>query len=297
MTEFSLAQWLSDNRQYVESVLADLLPKTPDTPQGLCEAIRYAVLNGGKRLRAMLCLAACEMCQGNREQAVIMASAIEMVHAYSLVHDDLPCMDNDVLRRGQPTCHVQYGEAIALLVGDGLLTQAFEVISSHIDDLSPEIRIKLIHLLAASAGTKGMVGGQYLDIDATSKKLDLPALQALQRGKTGALIRASILSGALIAKANASTLHHLDQTADALGLLYQVVDDILDVESQTEILGKTAGKDALQEKSTYVILLGLPEAKKEQERLCQQALSFIEPYRPQAEALYQLIIQISTRKS
>ena len=297
MTQFSLSSWLSDNRQYLEPILTGLLPTAPNTPQTLSHAIHYATLSGGKRLRAMLCLATSEMCQGDKKQAAIMASAIEMVHAYSLVHDDLPCMDDDTLRRGQPTCHVKYGEAVALLVGDALLTQAFSIISTKLKEVDPAIRCELTGLLAASAGASGMVGGQYLDIMATAKTLDLTALQELHRGKTGALIKASILSGALIAKANATILHQLDLMADALGLLYQVVDDILDVEASTEILGKTAGKDALQEKSTYVTLLGLAEAKNQQNALCEKALSFIEPYRPQSEALYQLIIQISARDS
>ena len=297
MTDFRYNSWLSQNRQRVENNLVCLLPTKDNTPDTLCEAIQYAVLDGGKRLRAMLCLATCEMCGGDLDQAAVVACAIEMIHAYSLVHDDLPCMDDDILRRGKPTCHVRYGQAVALLVGDALLTQAFTVLSDHLPQVTPEIRCQLIGLLAESAGAQGMVGGQYLDISSAGKTLDIDQLKKLHQGKTGALIRASVLSGALITQTSAQQLTDLDKLAQSLGLLYQVVDDILDVESQTETLGKTAGKDALQDKSTYVTLLGLDQAKAQRDQLCDQALLHISAYPAQSQALRHLIAQISSRDS
>ena len=295
MTAFVFDRWLAHHRQNIESTLASLLSTDSAIPETLGQAMAYALLDGGKRLRVLLCLATCELFGGDVDQATVAGAAIEMVHAYSLVHDDLPCMDDDILRRGKPTCHVHYGEAVALLVGDALLTQAFEVLTRHLPTLDAAVRCELVALLAISAGSTGMVAGQYLDITSTGQSLDLSSLSRLHCAKTGALIRAAILSGALIAKADAQAFSKMDQIAQNLGLLYQIVDDILDVESSTATLGKTAGKDEAQHKATYVTLLGLTDAKLQRDALFGQVHDDLLPYFPQSEAFLALLHQITYR--
>ena len=241
----------------MENALSRLLPPAHVSPARLHEAMRYAVLGGGKRVRPLLCFAAGEVTGAAPERLEVAAAAVELIHAYSLVHDDLPCMDNDVLRRGKPTVHVEYDQAIALLVGDALQTLAFQLLGEH--RLADEARaqLEMVRLLGAAAGSRGMAGGQAIDLESTGKTLALPELEVMHIHKTGALIRAAVLIGAGCGKPLAETERSgLDRYAKAVGLAFQVVDDLLDIEGSTATLGKTAGKDSKQGKPTYVSAIG-----------------------------------------
>ncbi|HQQ52974.1 MAG TPA: polyprenyl synthetase family protein [Ottowia sp.] len=245
----------------VEQALVDWVPV--DAPAGLGEAMRYAVLDGGKRLRPLLVLAAAEAVQGHAAAALRAACAVELIHAYSLVHDDMPCMDNDVLRRGKPTVHVRFGQAQALLAGDALQALAFELLTPEGDEVPASMQAALCGLLARAAGATGMAGGQAIDLDSVGRVLTEEQLQAMHRLKTGALLQAAVHMGAACATPAlpAHTRAALDQYGAALGLAFQVVDDILDVTADSAQLGKTAGKDAAADKPTYVSLLGLTQAQ------------------------------------
>ncbi|HNE59267.1 MAG TPA: polyprenyl synthetase family protein [Ottowia sp.] len=245
----------------VEQALVDWVPV--DAPAGLGEAMRYAVLDGGKRLRPLLVLAAAEAVQGHAAAALRAACAVELIHAYSLVHDDMPCMDNDVLRRGKPTVHVRFGQAQALLAGDALQALAFELLTPEGDEVPASMQAALCGLLARAAGATGMAGGQAIDLDSVGRVLTEEQLQAMHRLKTGALLQAAVHMGASCATPAlpAHTRAALDQYGAALGLAFQVVDDILDVTADSAQLGKTAGKDAAADKPTYVSLLGLTQAQ------------------------------------
>lgn len=252
--------WMGEIQRRTEAALERWLPPATTPPSRLHSAMRYSILGGGKRMRPLLCHAAGEALGADQQALDAAACALELIHTYSLVHDDLPSMDNDTLRRGRPTCHVEYDEATALLVGDALQTLAFQVLAE-----SPlpscERRIAMIALLAHAAGSRGMVGGQALDLAATGSTLTLEELEFMHIRKTGALIRAAVLLGAHCAAADEASLTALGHFANRAGLLFQVVDDILDAEGSTVTLGKTAGKDAAQDKPTYVSMLGLPRAK------------------------------------
>ena len=243
----------------VEQQLAQHLPSPDAEPRRLHEAMRYAALGGGKRMRPMLVYAAGTLTGASEALLDAPAAAVELVHAYSLVHDDLPAMDDDAMRRGRPTVHVAFDEATAILAGDALQTRAFELLACA--DAPAQLRIDWVATLADAGGVAGMCGGQALDVDATGHAQSLDALRRMHALKTGALIRASVRMGALSGGADAGTLQRLDGFAAALGLAFQVRDDILDVEASSEQLGKTAGKDAAQAKSTYPALLGMDGAK------------------------------------
>ena len=253
-----LTPWLNEQLAAFE-VEFDRYLASIDAPKNLKEAMRYSALNGGKRLRPMLLIAAGHLSGADPKVLYPLGMAIEMIHAYSLIHDDLPAMDDDSLRRGKPTCHIQFDEATAILAGDALLTESF-VILSHLEGISDSAKIKLIQLFSHSAGASGMVGGQMMDLEGEERKITSDELVAIHRLKTGKLIKASILAGAIAGNANEKTLMHLTEFADNIGLAFQVKDDILDVTGTSEELGKTAGKDLEQEKSTYVTLLGLEKA-------------------------------------
>lgn len=253
-----LTPWLNEQLAAFE-VEFDRYLASIDAPKNLKEAMRYSALNGGKRLRPMLLIAAGHLSGADPKVLYPLGMAIEMIHAYSLIHDDLPAMDDDSLRRGKPTCHIQFDEATAILAGDALLTESF-VILSHLEGISESAKIKLIQLFSHSAGASGMVGGQMMDLEGEERKITSDELVAIHRLKTGKLIKASILAGAIAGDANEKTLMHLTEFADNIGLAFQVKDDILDVTGTSEELGKTAGKDLEQEKSTYVTLLGLEKA-------------------------------------
>ena len=270
MNDWSRRQLLA-----VEQALTAWVPA--DAPAGLGEAMRYAVLDGGKRLRPLLVLASLEACGAQTLSAwksdagMRAACAIELIHAYSLVHDDMPCMDNDVLRRGKPTVHVKYGEAGALLAGDALQTLAFELLTPDHSDIPAQVQARLCSLLARGAGHAGMAGGQAIDLASVGEQLSLQQLRLMHRCKTGALLETSVQMGAVAAQADATAMQALLSYGQALGVAFQVVDDILDVTADTAVLGKTAGKDADNNKPTYVSLLGLDGAKKEAADLAQQA--------------------------
>lgn len=243
----------------VEEALETWVPQ--GAPAGLGEAMRYGVLDGGKRLRPLLVLAACEAVDGSGEAAMRAAVAVELIHAYSLVHDDMPCMDNDVLRRGKPTVHVRFGEAQAMLAGDAMQALAFEVLTPDAG-VEPALQARLCALLARSAGHAGMAGGQAIDLASIGRPLDEQCLRDMHRRKTGALLQASVLMGAACGGIGPSAWQALSDYGDAIGLAFQVVDDILDVTQASEVLGKTAGKDIVDNKPTYVTVLGLDAARR-----------------------------------
>ncbi len=268
VTDFSA--WMAAQGARVEQALSDWVPAS--TPAGLGEAMRYAVLDGGKRLRPLLVLAAAEAVQGHAEAALRAACAAELIHAYSLVHDDMPCMDNDVLRRGKPTVHVQFGEATALLAGDALQALAFELLTPEGDAVPPAMQADLCRLLACAAGAHGMAGGQAIDLASVGKPLAEPELRAMHRLKTGALLQGSVRMGAACAPdVPTAARKALDNYGAAIGLAFQVVDDILDVTADSAALGKTAGKDAAADKPTYVSLLGLAASQALADELRAQA--------------------------
>ena len=267
--------------------------------QQLYAAMRYSVINGGKRIRPLLVYAACEALEGPLEQADAAACAVELVHAYSLVHDDLPAMDDDDLRRGQPTTHKAFDEACAILAGDALQSLAFEVLSKAQGNApDAQTRLDMLTTLSKAAGPAGMVGGQAIDLAAVGRNLDQSALELMHRHKTGALIEASVLLGAMASsQADADSLKALQSYAAAIGLAFQVQDDILDVESDTATLGKRQGADIAREKPTYPALLGLDSAKAYAQELCEQALSALHLFGSSAAPLRELARYIVQRRS
>ncbi len=261
--------WTTDQLQRVEQALQGWVGE--GAPDGLREAMRYAVLDGGKRLRPLLVLAASEAVQGLPEAALRGACAIELIHAYSLVHDDMPCMDNDVLRRGKPTVHVQFGESAALLAGDSLQTQAFELLTPAADLVPAAMQADQCRILARASGGQGMAGGQAIDLASVGLQLTQDELQHMHALKTGALLQASVMLGVATGQCSAEAAQQLQQYASAIGLAFQVVDDILDVTADSQTLGKTAGKDAANDKPTYVSLMGLDASRQYAQQLHQQA--------------------------
>lgn len=290
--------WMADTQQRMEAALDELLPPAAEAPQDLHRAMRYAVLDGGKRVRPLLVHAAGEVFGAAPDALARAGAAVEMVHAYSLVHDDLPCMDDDALRRGKPTVHVQYGEATALLVGDALQTRAFEILAQAGMDLDPGRRLQMVAVLAQASGSRGMCGGQAIDLASVGKKLDLQQLEQMHRLKTGALLRASVLLGALCGtRLDDAQTAALDAYSAAVGLAFQVVDDVLDATADSATLGKTAGKDAADNKPTYVSILGLDESRALAERLCVEAHTALAPFGAAADRLREIADLIVQRKA
>jgi farnesyl diphosphate synthase len=274
MAGFDFAAWNQARLVQVEQALSQWVPET--APAGLGQAMRYAVLGGGKRLRPVLALAASESVQGNSGAALRAACATELIHAYSLVHDDMPCMDNDILRRGQPTVHVKFGQASALLAGDALQALAFELLTPQDGSVPPEMQAKLCALLARAAGEAGMAGGQAIDLASVGQELSEDQLKHMHELKTGALLQASVMMGAACGQASAAQLKALSSYGHAIGLAFQVVDDILDVTADSATLGKTPGKDAHAGKPTYVSILGLQRSQAFAQQLYQEALSALD---------------------
>ena len=274
--DFDLDAWSGAHLLQVEQALERWID--PAAPAGLGQAMRYAVLDGGKRLRPLLVLAASEAAGGHPQAALRAACAVELIHAYSLVHDDMPCMDNDVLRRGKPTVHVQFGQAQALLAGDALQALAFELLAPGDGSVSGDVTAQLCRLLARAAGYQGMAGGQAIDLASVGRALTQDQLQTMHRLKTGALLQASVMLGAACSELmdNACMTTALAEFGAALGLAFQVVDDILDVTADSATLGKTAGKDVVHDKPTYVALLGLAPAQQYAQVLLAQALRALE---------------------
>lgn len=284
-------------QQRTESLLEQVFSAPSGELERLYQAMRYSVMNGGKRVRPLLVYAACEALGGQPEQADAAACAVELIHSYSLVHDDLPAMDDDDLRRGQPTTHKAFDEACAILAGDGLQSLAFELLADAQRNLcEPQTRLNMLLVLSRAAGPAGMVGGQAIDLESVGTRLDQSALENMHLHKTGALIEASVQLGALASgKANTASQQALQQYAHAIGLAFQVQDDILDVESDTATLGKTQGKDEANHKPTYPALLGLEAAKAYALSLRDIALSALSGFDQRAEPLRDLARYIVSR--
>ncbi len=277
-SNFVLADWSEQQLGQIEQALTRWVacPNDAPAPAGLGEAMRYAVLDGGKRLRPLLVMAACEAVNGNPQAALRSACAVELIHAYSLVHDDLPCMDNDILRRGKPTVHIKFGEALALLAGDALQALAFEFLTPDDDSVDAATQARLCRMLAKAAGFQGMAGGQAIDLASVGRPLTSVQLHEMHRLKTGALLQASVLMGASCGQASLPVCEALRDYGALVGLAFQVVDDILDVTTDSATLGKTAGKDADQNKPTFVSLLGLDASRDYAQQLLAKALASLD---------------------
>ncbi len=290
---FEFSAYLEKARARVESALDESLG--PENPETLRESMRYSLLAGGKRLRPILCLAACELAGGNSDQAIPTAVALEMIHTMSLIHDDLPSMDNDDLRRGRPTNHKVYGDAIAILAGDALLTRAFEMVAIRTQGVSSERLLKVVGELSLVAGAPGLVGGQVVDLQCEGKKVDLETLEFIHLHKTGALLKACVTCGGLIGGAQEDLLNALGIYARGIGLAFQIIDDILDVTASSEVLGKTAGKDLIADKTTYPKLLGLDESRRRANELVNKSKKALEPWKDSAAPLFALADYITNR--
>ncbi|QBC44245.1 polyprenyl synthetase family protein [Iodobacter fluviatilis] len=294
--EFNL--WMQGVQSQMEQALSAVLPAQDAIPAQLHTAMRYSVLDGGKRVRPLLVFAAGAVVNAPFERLQYVGAAVELIHAYSLVHDDMPAMDNDVLRRGKPTCHVAFGEASALLAGDALQTLAFDLLSMHTLADSASHQLTMVNILARASGSLGMCGGQGIDLYSVGQALSLTELERMHGLKTGALIRAAVLLGSYCGEAiSDEDRHRLDYYARCIGLAFQVVDDILDEEADSATLGKTAGKDAANNKPTYVSLLGLAAAKEKAAELKADALAMIAPFGEKARHLVMLADFIVERSS
>ena len=281
-------QTLEEGRKLADAALERLLPPAEWRPYSIHSAMRHSVFAGGKRIRPILCMEASRVVSGNLASGIEeVGAALEMLHTYSLIHDDLPALDNDDLRRGRPTCHKVFGEAIAILAGDALQTRAYEVLANL--QCSPEARVKVIAEIAKATGTvNGMIGGQVVDLEAERLKPDAETLEYIHRSKTAALITASLVSGGIYGGANAEQVGSLRDFGQAIGLAFQIVDDILDVTKSSEQLGKTAGKDIASEKATYPALFGLDESRNKAATLLGSANRSLESFGPKANVLKDL---------
>jgi geranylgeranyl diphosphate synthase, type II len=288
---------LEERRRLVEDALQRAFPPESAWPETIHRAVRYSLLAGGKRIRPLLALASGEAVGGRRDEVMPLACAVEMIHTYSLVHDDLPAMDDDDLRRGQPTSHKVFGEAVAILAGDALLTRAFQMMAEAPADAGREVlarRLAATAILAEAAGTTGMIGGQVMDLESEGRALDAPALETMHRAKTGALLGACVRGGAVLGGGGGEDRARLDRYASAIGLAFQVVDDVLDETGAAHELGKTAGKDARAGKATYVSVHGLDASRRLARRLLEEALSALAPLGARGrllEALARMIVE------
>ena len=284
----NLKKYLRTRQKVIDRALDRYLPKTSTKPVTLHKAMRYSLFAGGKRLRPILCLAAAEACRGNVDTALPLACAVECIHTYSLVHDDLPSMDNDDFRRGRPTCHKVFGDGIAVLAGDALLTIAFEIVSNAKPALRYDISI-LLREIAVAAGSQKLIAGQVADLEAEGKRVKRDQLRFIHENKTAAMLKSSVRLGAMSANADARKLSAITQFGEQLGLAFQVIDDILDVTQTSEILGKSAGKDVAAKKATYPAVIGLEKSRAEARRLTRQAHDALSVFQEgDAEALHAL---------
>ena len=290
---FDFKAYLSQARERVEAALDGSL--APERPETLREAMRYSLLAGGKRLRPILCLAACELAGGDGGLAMPTAVALEMIHTMSLIHDDLPAMDDDDLRRGRLTNHKVYGEAVAILAGDALLTRAFEMVSLRSPGVPPDRLLKVVGELSLVAGAPGLVGGQVVDLESEGKDVDLDTLEYIHLHKTGALLSACVITGATIGGADEALIASLRVYARGIGLAFQIIDDILDITASSEVLGKTAGKDLIADKTTYPKLLGLEESRRRADALVSEAKAVLKPWEQRAMPLLALADFITSR--
>ncbi len=301
-----IKRYLQEKKEIVDSALEKYFPNRPDSagegvfPTSLHKAIRYSLFAGGKRIRPILSMAAFEAVGGKGNGILPFACALEMIHTYSLIHDDLPALDNDDYRRGKPTCHKVFGEAIGILAGDGLLTEAFKLMTSQ-SVQGPSLRdggwvLDVIHEVAQAAGILGMVGGQVLDIESEGKEVDLPTLQYIHTHKTGALILVSVRVGARLGGAKEETLKAFTRYGERIGLAFQIADDILNVEGKAALLGKKTGSDLSRGKATYPSLLGVEESKRRARELLEFAVDAIRSFGPEAEPLRKIAGFILSRK-
>ena len=291
-----LPAFLEEDRIEVDKALDRLLPPESTTPETIHRAMRYSVMAGGKRIRPALCIETARLFDADRRAAVEIGCALEFIHTYSLIHDDLPALDNDDLRRGKPTCHKIFGEAMAILAGDGLLTLAFETLSKA--PIPAERLVRVIREISTGAGTvKGMVGGQVADVEAEVKPVDAATLEYIHRSKTAALIRASATAGALAGNASENDIDRIRRFGEKIGWAFQVVDDILDVEESSAALGKTAGKDEKQQKATYPALFGLDKSKETADRLCAEAMEELATYGGRAAKIRELAQFLTARRA
>jgi geranylgeranyl diphosphate synthase, type II len=291
-----LRQTLQQGQALTDAALDRLIPAETQHPQSIHKAMRHSIFAGGKRLRPVLCLEAGRMIAGSLPEKIEdLGAALEMLHTYSLIHDDLPALDNDDLRRGRPTCHKVFGDAIAILAGDALQTQAYEVLSQL--QCPPEARVRIIEAVARGTGTvDGMIGGQVADLEAEHTQPTAEMLEYIHRAKTAALIAASLVSGGIYAGAKRGDVERLRAFGQAIGLAFQIVDDVLDVTQTSEQLGKTAGKDTTSEKVTYPALFGIEESERKADDLVHQALGELKSFGPRAETLNQLARYLVERK-
>lgn len=295
-----LKEYLKEQCAHVDAALDKYLPKETELPHILHKAMRYSVFAGGKRVRPILMLAACQAVGGDTERAIPAACAMEMIHTYSLIHDDLPAMDDDDFRRGNPTNHKVFGEAIAILAGDALLTGAFKLISDpcFAKRCDPAAQLAVIHEIATCAGSQGMVGGQVVDMESEgNQEIDLPTVQYIHTHKTGALIKASVKAGAILGGADEKKLAAITRYGEAAGLAFQIADDILDIEGTTEEIGKDAGSDEARGKATYPAVMGLAAAKQEARAMMDEALGALDIFGVEADPLREIAMYIVKRKN
>ena len=296
---FDLKAYLEERRGLVNRALQAYLPQVRGPAFRVTQAMHYSLFVGGKRLRPILCLAAAEAVGGDPGEVLPVACALEMIHTYSLIHDDLPAMDDDDLRRGQITCHKQYDEATAILAGDGLLTEAFRTLAAAADKFEGRERVLLdvINLVAAAAGYQGMVGGQMLDLLAEGRRVTLKELETIHRAKTGALLTAAVRAGALTGGGNRVEVTALTTYGEKFGLAFQITDDLLDVTGETAEMGKAAGMDEKRQKATYPAVLGLEATREWAERLVAEAVAALETFQAKAEPLRELAQYLLVRRS
>jgi len=294
---FELKTYITQKNQIIDASLEKMLQDSQST-ETLVKAMQYSLMAGGKRIRPVLCLAACEAVGGAQQHALTAACALEMIHTYSLIHDDLPAMDDDELRRGKPTCHIAFDEATAILAGDALLTLAFEVLSAvHFTDGHHAARwLKVIHIISEAAGYQGMIRGQMLDIASEGRTLSAGELETMHRLKTGALIETSLVCGALLGGADQQQKELLGAYGSKIGLAFQVADDILNVEGNPQLMGKAIGTDQLREKTTYPSMLGIEAARNFSKKLVREALQALETFGKQADPLRAIATYIVERK-
>jgi geranylgeranyl diphosphate synthase, type II len=290
-----IKNYFSESRKLVDQYLEKLLPGENDTPATIHKAMRHSIFAGGKRIRPILVLASGESLSGSRNILLHLGAGIEMMHTYSLIHDDLPALDNDDLRRGVPTCHKVYGEAIAILAGDALMTRCYQVLTD-LPGVTDAVRINIIREISYATGTtNGMIGGQVVDLESEGKPIEAEVLEYIHHSKTGALLSACVRCGALAAGAGEAELQFLTQFGNKIGLVFQIVDDILDITASSETLGKTAGKDEKVKKATYPALYGIDASRRKAKELIDSALEDIGTLGKEAECLRRLALFIISR--
>jgi geranylgeranyl diphosphate synthase, type II len=299
MSDFDLKPYLSERKQLIDAALEKYAPISAGLEKTVSEAVRYSLFAGGKRLRPILCLAAADVVNGSHELALPVACALEMIHTYSLIHDDLPAMDNDDFRRGRPTNHKVFGEAMAILAGDALLTEAFSLISTAGDSghTAPDKLIRVIAVIARASGYRGMIGGQVIDWESETRDVDLATVEYMHIRKTGALISASLEAGGILGGGTPEAIGALTRYGYHLGLAFQITDDLLDVEGDAQIMGKTPGSDAAKNKKTYPALLGIPQSKEAAQSHVQEAVKALAIFDEKAEPLRAIARYLLIRKA